>query len=248
MNEDDERDLTRRHFSLRNNTCFESKNKFVQRNKKVYLYFRITRETHVIFLKFGLRRKKKKKESPIITRRSSKILKIGHEHAIIRQDIISSETYNGTVPVYSSQTTEFTIKQKAFGNKGDKIFLSENIYDSPYFRERERGHDRCVKDFCEESDRSLFTGRRIHCLLAFMRLKYVNLAGEGTRGEATSSLVISSTTSFLPERCIHGASFINRMNIILSWNKKSIYFTSKKFHFITFSKLKSLRTVKNFFF
>lgn len=157
------------------------------------------RKTHVIFLKFDLRRKKK--ESPIISR-SSKILKIDHEHAIIRQNIISSERYNGTVPVYSSQTTEFTIKQKALGNKGDKIFLSENIYDSPYFREREREHDRCVKDFCEESDRSLFTGRRIHCLLAFMRLKYVNLAGEGTRGEATSSLVISSTTSFLPERYV----------------------------------------------
>lgn len=42
------------------------------------------------------------------------------------------------VPVYSLLTTEFTIKQKALGNKGDKIFLSENIYDSPYFRERER--------------------------------------------------------------------------------------------------------------
>lgn len=46
--------------------------------------------------------------------------------------------YNGIVPVYSLLTTEFTIKQKAVGNKGDKIFLSENIYDSSYFRERKR--------------------------------------------------------------------------------------------------------------
>ena len=58
---------------------------------------------------------------------------------------ISSRTVsynNGIVPVYSSLTTLFTIKQKAVGNKGDKIFLSENIYDSPYFRgerKRERG-------------------------------------------------------------------------------------------------------------
>lgn len=49
-----------------------------------------------------------------------------------------SVRYNGIVPVYSLLTTEFTIKQKAVGNKGDKIFLSENIYDSSYFRERKR--------------------------------------------------------------------------------------------------------------
>lgn len=92
--------------------------------------------------------------------------------------------YNGIVPVYSLLTTEFTIKQKAVGNKGDKIFLSENIYDSSYFRERKRDrimekesereregggeHNRCAKDFCEESDRSLFTGHRIRYLLAFV--------------------------------------------------------------------------------
>lgn len=59
---------------------------------------------------------------------------------------ISSRTVsynNGIVPVYSSLTTLFTIKQKAVGNKGDKIFLSENIYDSPYFRgERKRERER----------------------------------------------------------------------------------------------------------
>lgn len=40
------------------------------------------------------------------------------------------------VPVlYTSRATEFTIKQKARGNKGDKIFPSENIYGASYFKE-----------------------------------------------------------------------------------------------------------------
>lgn len=55
--------------------------------------------------------------------------------------------------------TEFTIKQKANkqkGNKGDKIFPPENIYDLPYFKAAPARVDRRAKDFCEESGQSLF--------------------------------------------------------------------------------------------
>lgn len=52
--------------------------------------------------------------------------------------------------------TEFTIKQKARSNKGDKIFPPENIYDSPYFKAAPARVDRRAKDFCEESGQSLF--------------------------------------------------------------------------------------------
>lgn len=52
--------------------------------------------------------------------------------------------------------TEFTIKQKAPSNKGDKIFPLENIYDSPYFKAAPARVDCRAKDFCEESGQSLF--------------------------------------------------------------------------------------------
>lgn len=74
--------------------------------------------------------------------------------------------YNGIVPVYSLLTTEFTIKQKAVGNKGDKIFLSENIYDSSYFRERKR--DRIRE---KESEREREGGRAQSLRQRFLRGK-----------------------------------------------------------------------------
>lgn len=102
----------------------------------------------VFFLRFDRFVKKTEKRNyivtTIITRRSLKNLKKSVATAPLLGRI-SSRTVsynNGIVPVYSSLTTLFTIKQKAVGNKGDKIFLSENIYDSPYFRgerKRERG-------------------------------------------------------------------------------------------------------------
>lgn len=93
------------------------------------------------------------------------------------------------MPRRTRRATEFTIKQKARGNKGDKIFPSENIYDEPYFKEQwhtaaSTPLDRPAERFCEES--GIVPARRIDYLLVSVKLKYVNLADELARQRRAS--------------------------------------------------------------
>lgn len=132
-------------------------------------------------------------------------------HSNSSPGILTARRIGVPVPRRTRRATEFTIKQKARGNKGDKIFPSENIYDEPYFKEQ--WHSRLHP--AGSPSRAFLRGKR-HCSRSPNRLFIGIREAEvrkscGRAGETASSLVICSATFFLQGASGNSRSFEKEM-------------------------------------